>query len=136
MDLYSFDEGDALLIPTPEIEHLFTVITNPWQYEGSSKVILVNFSSVKRNRPFDQTCVVRADEFAHEFITRDSFVIYKFARLQEESKLIELRHTRRIALRGRVSNDCFRRMAAGIQRSDETTEDIKAAYRHYLQSQY
>lgn len=136
MDLYSFDERDALLIPTPEIGHLFTVITNPWQYEGSKKVILVNFSSIKRNRPFDQTCIVRADEFAHEFLTRDSFVIYKFARLQEESKLVELRRDGRIALRGRVSNDCFSRIAAGIQRSDETAEDIKVAYRHYLQSQY
>ena len=96
MTVYSLDARDALRIPSgtpnnPDVQHLFTVITTPWYYLGSNKVIMVNISSIKRGKPFDGTCVIRADESANEFITRDSFAIYQFAQLREESQIIALK---------------------------------------------
>lgn len=140
MVLYSLEARDALIIPSgtpsrPDTPHLFTVITNPWEYQGSRKVIMVNISSIKPNVPFDQTCVIRSDEGANDFITRHSYVIYRFAQVREESKLTELREKGIIIPNGLMSNDCYRRMCAGIQRSAETAEGVKAAYRHYLESE-
>lgn len=133
MILYSVEARDALLIPTPNIPHLFTVITDPWPYDDSgNSVIMVNISSIKRNRPYDGTCVIRADESANRFITCDSYVIYQFAELRKESQIISLREQGLITPYGTMSKECYERMASGIQRSENTPEEIKAAYRDYL----
>ena len=141
MILYSIEARDALRVPSGPardltIEHLFTVMTDPWHYLGSKKVIMVNISSIKYKQPYDQTCVITNDDAANDFITKDSFAFYRLAELREENRVIELKESGVIKPQGRLSEECFQRIAHGIQRSPNTREEIKTAYLDYLESNF
>jgi len=47
---------------------------------------MVSLSSIKNHR-FDETCIIKPEDNAHEFIRVDSFVDYSKARLQETASI-------------------------------------------------
>lgn len=73
--------------PSPEDkEHLCFVLNDPMDFEGFSpqSCLFVNASTPRRGH--DPTCIVPAN--CHPFIDHDSFIYYRFARL-ERAKFLE-----------------------------------------------
>lgn len=94
MRLFEPTKRATLLIPSgPDRDlnrkHLFILLTNPTPDAdtGTDKVLLVSVSSVPANGLYyDDTCVIEAGQ--HDFIVRDSFVLYAKARIEEKDALI------------------------------------------------
>ncbi|NOL51611.1 hypothetical protein [Pelistega suis] len=75
--------GQCMLIPSGDNnhKHLFTVVIDPVTLPQTGSipvVILVNFTSIRDDVPYDDACVVQAGE--HPFIQHKSYVNYRCAR--------------------------------------------------------
>jgi hypothetical protein len=74
--------GATLLIPSGAGKHLFVVLNNPVPFPGHGSqpcVALVNVSTVRKDIPFDTTCVLPAG--CHAFVAAESYVRYQDARI-------------------------------------------------------
>lgn len=77
--------GSTLLIPSgprPDQLHLFALLLDPVAVDGYGsrpQVLLASICSIKAGVPYDDACVLRAGD--HPFIEHDSYVEYRFARL-------------------------------------------------------
>jgi len=81
--------GACLMIPSgPTGEHLFTVVLGSEVVDGygtEPQVLMVSFTSIKDDAPYDNACEVSPGE--HPFITRRSYVYYREPRLEAASKV-------------------------------------------------
>jgi len=86
-------KGACVLVPSgPDSKkHLFALMIDPVSLHGyGSKpmALMACASSIKAGVLYEQTCVIKAGE--HPFIERDSFIDYRFTRL-EAAELVEVR---------------------------------------------
>ncbi|STO53899.1 Uncharacterised protein [Canicola haemoglobinophilus] len=78
----------TLLLPTfkgenDDLKHLYFILTDPcFDYEQNrpEMLLLVNCSSIKEGRVYDDACVLTAGE--HSFIVKDSFIFYQEMRIE------------------------------------------------------
>jgi len=136
MKLFFIIERASMLITSgteqdPTRKHFFTVLTNPWDYRGENRLIMVSLSSIKNHR-FDDTCIIKPEDSAHEFIRVDSFVDYSKARLQEAASIDRGISSGEIVEQGTIDADCFERMKIGLKASPRTPQYIQKAYDDYL----
>jgi len=81
-------KGASLLVPSgPDSKkHLFVIAMDPSKLEGYGNhpmVLMVGASSRKEGVAHDGACELKAGD--HPFITHDSFIDYRFARIESAS---------------------------------------------------
>lgn len=74
--------GQTFLVPSGKSgAHLFFIILGPVDIEYSQKqqFLYVNVTTIRENLPYDDACIIRVGE--HPFITHESYIAYRHARL-------------------------------------------------------
>lgn len=77
--------GQCMLIDSGggDHKHLFTIVIDPMVVPNMGSmpiVILIGFTSVRSQVPYDDSCVVQAGE--HPFIKHESYLNYRHARIE------------------------------------------------------
>lgn len=138
MKLIYIREQASLLVPSgtssaPDKKHLFVILTNPWSYQGSKKIILSSFSTIKiHHQNFDKTCVIIPSDKAHEFIINDSFIDYRHSRILENDRVHHAIDTDIFIEKGLVSELAYQKICTGLLISKFTPRKIKIAYKDYI----
>lgn len=117
----------TLLIPSgpandPSRKHLFVLLTGPTQLNTEKNVLLVSFSSCKRNVYFDPTCTITPGE--HPFIREASYVLYSKARIEPVDALLRGVKAGSITPHSQVSDALFQRISVGLVTSPHTRKRI------------
>lgn len=87
MSQWSCHKGNTLLVPSGPQEgqrHLFALMLDPVVVDGYGTkpyVLLACVTSVKNSLPGDDSCLL--SEGDHPFIEHDSFVDYRFTRMEQ-----------------------------------------------------
>ena len=83
--------GATLLMPSGADSHLYVVLNEPKPFAGYGSqpcVVLVNVSTVRQGVRHDKTCVL--DAGCHPFVKKDSYVVYRSARIERVSHVQRL----------------------------------------------
>lgn len=112
-------------------KHLYILLTDPC-FDGetgfSDMVMSVNCSSIKNNKPLDNTCILKAG--VHEFITKDSFIFYRHIRIERAEEIkanIEKGYFIEKAL---INDDIYQQILEGVFKS----KHIPMRYKRFLRS--
>ncbi len=108
-------KGDALKMPSGPDDHMFVILTDPFVGKGYQSHLLVNFSSVKAGVHHDPACVIAGGK--HPFLRRESFVEYRFARIELASDLTGGVKNKRFEQLAPVSGTLLNQIRAGIGKS-------------------
>ncbi len=126
-------QGDCLLIETNVDKdgliqaHLFVVVLEPQEHTNTT--IIVNIETL-RSRKQDQTTVLRAGE--HEFITSDSFVNYRRARIVSADDLDRLIEEGEAKVKPAVDSKVLERICDGVLRSPFIPLEVAEMYQDFL----
>lgn len=105
--------SNTLLIPSgPSGSHLFVVMTKECS-EGQH--LLFSISSIKDGINHDNACEFAGGE--HKFITKPSFVYYRFADLRRADHIANLIAKNYFVPQDDLSPDHFARICAGVENS-------------------
>lgn len=125
---------DAFWIWAPErsIHHLTVVLTHPElrTESGTVDVALVNVSSIRRSIAYDGTTPVSPEDYPSK-ITHPSYVFYQKAQFKSVQEIEDETRTTIPGTNARyavplepVSPAFFERICDGIQKSDDTPEEV------------
>jgi hypothetical protein len=117
----------TLLIPSgpannADLKHLHIVCTDPC---AKGLQLVVSITSWTNNL-CDNACILDVGD--HDFIRRQSWIMYRKARLEESSTLDNGVEQGIFIPRKPVRGDVFERVAAGICQSQQTPRKIKQYY--------
>jgi hypothetical protein len=119
--------GDSFLVPSGASgNHLFVIILGPtpMQERGPQpQVVLVNFSTIRDNVPFDDACPVDVGE--HPFITRKSFVQYRYARIDAAEHVRSMVASGAWPHQATCTPELLIKIIAGARRSNRIPNEIK-----------
>jgi len=107
----------TLLIPSgtliePNKRHLFVILTDRCSNYGH---MCVPISTIKSFIRYDDACVVPAN--SHEFITEDSFVLYRFAETRHFAHISKNVGLKFFIPKADVSDTLFQAICDGVHRS-------------------
>lgn len=116
--------GNTLLIPSGTAgNHLFVVLNEPKDFDGYlDSSILVDICTI-RNAPYDDTCVLQPG--AHAFIVNQSYVAYKYARLERQIDLIKKVQSLIFTPHMPIDNELLRNIQDGLYISRQTPNFLK-----------
>ena len=109
----------TLLIPVDGVPHLFIILNDPCE-EGLC--LLVMISSIKPKRFHDKACVLKQGD--HEFIKKDSFVVYRIAEPASASHIGNMVEKKFYMCKADVSEAVYKRVVDGLFASDETRPSV------------
>lgn len=109
-------------------KHLFILLTDPVPNADTkiSEVLLVNVSSIKEGYPYDSACRLYAGD--HPFLRHDSYVNYRYARIDAVSALLTGVKTGALIPQGALDEGIFARVGQGLLVSRNTTPRIRQFY--------
>lgn len=123
-------------------EHPAFILTDPFTPQNKKKghyIIYANASSIKnsygeKRRHIDRTCLLKKGD--HYSITRDSYIIYKWARCISTNH--EDLQNLPLAMQSRgqdpyLSNDILIKICKGLLKSNSTNKEIKNYYRQAVE---
>lgn len=114
------EPGACLLIPSgPTGDHLFAVSLGPAILDGygsAPQAVLVSFTSVKPELPYDGACVVHPGD--HPFLVRDSYVYYRAPRIYPVREVEKRVNDGVWAAHQPCSATLLRRILGGFRKSD------------------
>lgn len=115
---YVPNKKSTLLVPSgshsnPDAKHLFAIVTDKC---ADDQHLLVSFSTIKEGRFHDPTCVVAAG--SHKFITNNSYVNYRFARIERADHLTKCVDGWMFTPNEDITEDLLARIQQGIVDSD------------------
>lgn len=113
----------TILLPTfqgssDELKHLFFMLTDPCiDYETNRRamLLLVNCSSINPEKSYDKTCILDVGD--HPFITRQSYIYYKEARIESLDNIEEGIKQNRFIKKEIINDDLYRRILEGAFKS-------------------
>jgi hypothetical protein len=124
MALWTCCAGSTLLIPSGpnNLKHLHVVLNNPVDLRqlgyAADSCLLVGVSTVPVSAPYDTTCVL--DSVDHPFITHESFVYYKYIRLERANDLVPKASSGFFVPKEVIDAVVLQRIIDGIQSSMHT----------------
>lgn len=124
----------TLLIPSGpsgdvDRRHLFILLTDPYPDEtGKSAVLLVSISTVRPNVPHDPTCILYSGD--HDFVKRDSYVVYQRTRLEGADKLLRGVKSGELVAHAPMDGAVFARVCKGLEESRLTPIKFLVFYRN------
>jgi hypothetical protein len=109
--------------------HLFTLLTDPYP-DGTDKssVLLVSIATVRPNVPHDPSCILYPGD--HEFVKRNSYVVYQKARLEEANKLLRGVNNGELVAHVPMDGAVFARVCKGLEESRLTPAKFLVFYRN------
>lgn len=123
----------TLLIPSgpdhdPNRKHLFILLTDPVQAPdaGLKEVLLVGVAKRNPNLPHDPTCILYPGDYP--FITCESYVNYRYARIEEAGKLVTGVQKGLLVPKGTIDGEIFARVCHGLTQSRHTAPRVLAFY--------
>lgn len=120
--------GGTLLISTdpdnPESKHLFVLLTDPFESNSSDSemVLLVPFCTVRQGLFIDGACVFTKKDKVHPFIKSDTFVHYRFARLESAESVIEKVKSGEFISKAPVDEGCVMNICDGLRKSPHVSQ--------------
>ena len=128
MTLFMPVQRATLILPTDGSNHLFILLTNPKQPDGyaCNHNLLVPIGSIYPNKPHDSTCRLYTGD--HVFITHDSYVNYKFVRIEETQKLNDGCKNGYFKQLDNLDTRIFARVCQGLMDSRHTPLKAKIFY--------
>ena len=119
---FNADQGETLLVPTsPSRNHLFVVVT---ERDPGGRVLIINFET--RKRITDDTVIIKAGE--HPFVTHETSVRYKSARIVDADLLINKVKTGIVESREPCSPELLEKIRLGIMKSPHTSNEVRDFY--------
>lgn len=130
INLWSPNKGNTLLVPSgthknPNYKHLHIICTDVCE---AGNCVLVNITTWT-NSLCDDTCVLTPEDDAHPFIRRKSWVIYRNAKIEAQSTLIEGVKKNILITQPDISSEALERICAGISASKNTPRKVKKYYK-------
>ena len=117
-------EGSTLLVPSGPRRHLFVVLTKP---AGSKeRILMVGINSIHDDQYHDPACILYAGD--HPFITRPSFIAYRFAKIVDGDRVRHCLETGYFTLREPVSQEVFEKICHGLVMSRHTRPSVSTFY--------
>jgi len=123
----------TLLVPSgpqsePNRKHLFVVLTDPADAGAGVKALLmVSLSSIKPGLPYDPSCILYPGD--HPFVTRQSFVLYQKARIEEADKVLRGVKSGKLVAQDPMDSAVFARICKGLEDSRLTPPKVLSFYR-------
>ena len=127
MDAWQPSAGATLLIPSGAGKHLFVVLNDPAPFPGyGSKpcVVLVNLSTVRKDIPYDTTCVLPAG--CHAFVVAESYVRYQDARTYRSDDLAARVTQGLFSAHEPMAREWLDAIRTGLGKSPRTKREFKA----------
>ena len=121
--------GQTFLVPSGTSgNHLFVILNNPddfsdYGYGKQLCIVSVNFTTLHLNNPHDNACIVNAGE--HPFISRDSYVRYRDARLDPVEHVKKMVNSGTWSLQEPASVQLLQKLRLGLQASKFAQRDYK-----------
>jgi hypothetical protein len=119
----------TLLIPSGpahdvDRKHLFILLTDPVVNpdDGKQSVILTSLSSLDPALPHDPTCILSPGD--HPFVTRASFVNYRYSRIMEGQKILNGVKSGLFVPMDPMDANVFARICKGLSDSRNTVPKI------------
>lgn len=130
--------GQCMLIPSGGngYKHLFTVVIDPVilpHAGGHPIVVLVNFTSIRDNAPYEDACVVQAGE--HPFIRHRSYVTYRYARIESVERIKDLLKKGVFVEKEPCSPELLEKILQGALKSKLISREIKRIIEQSLAKQ-
>lgn len=119
--------GATLLIPSGAGKHLFVVLNDPVPFPGYGSrpcLALVNVSTVRKDIPYDTTCVLPAG--CHAFVAVESYVRYQDARIYRSDELAARVTQGLFSLHEPMSEAWLDAIRAGLRKSPRTKREFKS----------
>jgi len=115
--------GGTLLIPSGKVNHLHIILNPPKDFDGYlNSSVLVNVTSIK-NMPYDDTLVLSAG--LHPFINTESFIAYRYARLEREEDLVQKVNARLFIPHDPLDEALLKQVQEGLSKSPFTKRFLK-----------
>lgn len=123
--------GSTLLMPSGPKggNHLFVVLHNPCLFDGYGPnpcVAQVSLTSVVADVPGDPACEISKGE--HPFVVHDTYVAYRFIRLEQASHLVNQVRNGLFIPKEPVSQTLLGRIRAGLHASLRTPRIYKRMF--------
>ena len=118
--------GATLLVPSGAGKHLFVVLNDPVPFPGYGSqpcVVLANVSSVRKDIPYDATCILPAG--CHPFVVAESYIRYQDARIYRADELASRVVERLFSLHEPMAQQWLEAIRAGLRRSPRTKREFK-----------
>jgi hypothetical protein len=119
--------GSTFLVPSgPSGYHLHVVLNDPCVFDGYGPVccvVMVGFTSKVNGAPYDSACNLVAGD--HPFINHDSYIAYKYARVDRIDELEKKVTTKLFIPREPVSAELLYRIRNGLQSSRFASREMK-----------
>lgn len=122
----------TLLIPSgpqqnPDQKHLFILLTDPVSMAGGGKEsLLVGMASVRQGFFHDPACLLYPGD--HPFITRQSYINYRMARIEDSEKLVRGVKQGALIPKEILAGEIFARVCHGLTESRHTAPKILEFY--------
>lgn len=115
----------TLLAPSGPTDHLFIILIKSSDFEGygANRCILANITSIRKNTPYDGTCVLKAGD--HSFIKHDSYIFYKQAKIESELHLKKQVDSGIMVPKETISDTLLAKAIQGLEVSIHTKKFIK-----------
>lgn len=112
--------------------HLHIVMNDPvyCHEKRCEAVLLVNISTARPGRRFDDTCILYPSE--HPFLKRQSYVSYSDAVVKSSEDLIQFVSIGEIIPKTEVNEEIFARVLRGLRVSKRVTPRIKRFVKQHL----
>lgn len=112
-------------------KHLYILLTDPC-FDGetglSDMVMSVSCSSIKNDKPFDDTCVLKAG--CHEFITKDSFIFYRHLRIEPAEEIRANIENGYFIQKALIDDDIYNAILQGLM----TSTQIEKRYKRFIKN--
>lgn len=119
------EKCDVFLRPTPRGDHIFFVLTEPIEdKDGEKKVIVINISTVKKDRFVDDTCFVYPRSLP-KVIKKKSFVEFRYAELVSVEKLENEDRANELKHRGKMSINIINIILDKLGEHPQVPDEVK-----------
>ncbi|GAV20832.1 hypothetical protein MMIC_P1807 [Mariprofundus micogutta] len=84
---------------------------------------MVSISTIRDGKYYDNSCVLKAGE--HDFIKRDSFVLYSRARIEPAEKIMKGVECNEFIYKGIMNANSFQSICDGLMKSHHASPKVK-----------
>lgn len=125
--------GDCYLVETNRDRdgyinrHLLVVLLEP--EEHTNNTIIVPVDTLKSPK-HDSTTILEPG--IHEFITKRSYVNYRFAKVRSISFIENMLKEKKANIKNPLDNEVVDKIVEGLRKSDYTPEEVLSMYGYYM----